>query len=195
LPDSIVEEYHLAGILIPISEIECDFPGQSAGDITRLKNHIRKQFDAPTKIIKLTVERQVDKGQVNGGEPFELPISEARNGLIRRYTPEDYHGVCCCQMCKKAKSENFIEVNNIEVTPEYFFKELRVALCLECSKRFESLRYNESIRNSFINKILSITIANQRNVEIPLGSEYTITFTGKHFAEVQEILRNLKNMK
>lgn len=195
LSDSIVQEYHLAGILNPKSEIKCDFPGQSVGDMIRLKSHIRKQFDAPTKIIKVAVERQVDKGQVNGQEPFELPITEARNEIIRMYSPEGSYGVCCCQMCKKAKLKYLIEVNNIEVTPKYFFKELRVALCLECSKCFESLRYEESIRNSFINKILSTTIADQRNVEIPLDDEYTITFTGKHFAEVQEILRNLKNMK
>lgn len=195
LAESIVAEYHLDGIVIPTIDIDCEFPGQPAGNLVALKNHIKKLFDAPTKIIKVTVERQVDKGQINGGKPFELEVPEARSGLIRTYTPEDYHGVCCCQMCKKAKSENFIEVNNIEANPEYFFKELRVALCLECSKRFESLRYNDSIRNSFINKILSTPIANQRNIEIPLGSEYTITFTGKHLAEVQEILKNLKNMK
>ena len=47
---------------------------------------------------------------------------------------------CFCQMCKKVKQHGYIEVNNIEANPGFFFPELRISLCLECSKYFISQR-------------------------------------------------------
>ncbi len=84
-----------------------------------------------------------------------------------------------------------IEVNNIEVKPKYFLPKLRIALCLECSKHFESLRSKDTIRTSFINEIKSTSIENQDTVNIHIGDDETITFTAKHLAEIQEIFNQM----
>ena len=86
-------------------------------------------------------------------------------------------------------SQEAIEVNNIEISPEYFFSQLRITLCLECSKKFEALRRNDSIRNAFIESIIDYDIYDEITVEISIGSGDTITFTAKHLAEIQEILK------
>lgn len=81
-------------------------------------------------------------------------------------------------------------MNNIEQEPDYYFPQLRIALCLECSKKFEILRNNRSVRESFIESIEETTVSpSDGTVEISIGDQETIKFTGKHFAEIQEILR------
>ena len=93
-------------------------------------------------------------------------------------------------MCRCVKPYNLIEVNNLELEPKYYFRQMRIALCLECSKRFEFLRNNRDIREGFLKRSCNAAVQNQGTVDIPLGSEETVRFTGKHLAEIQEILRN-----
>ena len=92
-------------------------------------------------------------------------------------------------MCRRVKSNFLIEVNCIESKPSYYYPQLRVALCLECSKRFEALRGNRQIREQFLETIRKTSINNQGTVEISIGKTDTITFTGKHLAEIQEIMK------
>lgn len=82
-----------------------------------------------------------------------------------------------------------MEVNNLELKPKYFFPQTRVALCLECSKRFELMRENRSIRDDYLNAIRDAKISDEGKVEIPVGQEDILTFTATHLAEIQEILR------
>ena len=94
-------------------------------------------------------------------------------------------------MCGKVKPQGLIEVNNIESLPKYFFPQLRIALCLDCSKHFKSLRNNQIIREKFLEAIKDAQIWDEGTVEIPIGHDDTIKFTGKHLAEVQEILKQM----
>ncbi len=66
---------------------------------------------------------------------------------------------------------------------------LSLALCLECSKRFEILRETDHIRNEFIENIIHYDISDDSSNEIPIGNSETIRFTAKHLAEIQEILK------
>ena len=63
-------------------------------------------------------------------------------------------------MCHRVKSYRLIEVNNIELQPSYYFPQLRIVLCLECSKRFELLRNNTLIRDTFLESIKTTPIPN-----------------------------------
>ena len=83
-----------------------------------------------------------------------------------------------------------MEVNNIQLKPEYYFPQLRVALCLECSKRFEALRNKEHFREEFIKAIKQFKLQDQGTVDIPIENE-RIKFTAKHLAEIQEILKRM----
>ena len=167
------------------------FPEDKVGNRQKLSEHIQKLFNNPVKVVTVEVNRKINKGKKMDGTTFSLDIGEAREHALHTYTPEGARKECFCQMCKKVKPYSLMEVNNIEIKPKYFFPEMRLALCLECSKRFEFLRGNTANRMDFIDRIKRTVIAFQKNIAIPLGKNYTITFTGKHLAEIQEILKRI----
>lgn len=199
LSDELLQDYDLDYISIGSSndyDFDYEFPGESVKDRKQLISHIRKLWSEPIKILSVKVERTVRKGQNKNGNTFDLNINDSRDGALKIYAPEERHDLCFCQMCRMVKYKQLIEVNNIELLPDYYFSQLRIALCLECSKRFEALRHNDSIRKIFIESIIDYDIYDESTVEIPIGNCNTITFTAKHLAEIQEILnQNPKNHK
>ena len=112
-----------------------------------------------------------------------------RDVALRTYSPEGTRDRCFCQMCHAVKPYRLIEVNNIELNPKYYFPQLRISLCLECSKLFEYLRNSPKIREKYIEEIKKAQIQSEGTVDIHVGQEYIITFTAKHLAEIQEILK------
>lgn len=192
LPDELLAKYELE-YLSTSRTIYCDepyeFPSVPVGDRSFLSNHVQKQWQSPVKVVSEKEERTILKGQNKYGATFNLDKKDARNGALRIYTPEGAHKLCFCQMCRHIKPYELIEVNNIEARPQYYFPKLRISLCLECSKRFENLRKNPSIRSKYIEAIKKTSICQtEGTVDIRIGDEDTIRFTAKHLAEVQEIL-------
>ena len=84
-----------------------------------------------------------------------------------------------------------VEVNNLELDPEYYIPEFRVALCLNCSVHFKSLRANRYKRQIYFKNIQNAVIQNQGNITIQVDTNTTITFTDTHLAEIQEILKHM----
>lgn len=195
LPDELITEYGLEYLDYGRDDdnsASYQFPSETVGDRSALRNHARKLWQSPVRIISEEVVRSVQKGMNKDGSKFDLSSKTAREGALRRYAPEGETKRCFCQMCKKVKRHGYIEVNNIEANPGYFFPELRISLCLECSKDFQALRSKEKIREAFIDAIKNAPIHNEGTVEIPIGREKsTITFTAKHLAEIQEILQQM----
>ena len=97
-------------------------------------------------------------------------------------------------MCGKAKKINYIEVNNVEKLPKYFWEECGIALCLECSKRFEELREIDSVRERFHRAIKEANVSGDEPIRIPIGND-TITFGQTHLAEIQAILAEQDKME
>ena len=126
--------------------------------------------------------------------PLISSIVEKRGAA---YNPEGVHGRCFCQMCRKVKPYDLMEVNNLIADPEYFFHQTRVALCLECSKSFEAIRSaNAHKRKSGMDDpILSysrrVSIGTAGYIDVPITKDKTIRFTATHLAEIQEILRGM----
>ena len=83
----------------------------------------------------------------------------------------------------------FMEVNSLELKPEHYFPQMRVALCLECSKFFEAIRGKDSFREEYFNEIRRADPYVDENTEIPIGQQHSLTFTATHLAEIQEILK------
>lgn len=195
LPEELLNEYDLEYLALgrtsDYEDESYEFPYDPVGDWNSLKNHVRKQWESSVRIVATKVERTVYKGQNKNGSLFELGINDAREGALRTYTPEGAHKLCFCQMCHRVKPYRLIEVNNIEVRPRYYFPQLRVSLCLECSKRFEFLRSNTAIREDFIKAIKNTQVQNQGIVEVPIGREDTVSFTAKHLAELKEIFNQM----
>ena len=165
------------------------FPEEPVLDRNRLISHVRKSYNDKRKIVSVKVERTVKKGQNPDGSTFELINEDTRKGAMRIYTPEGTKNYCFCQICQQINSNELIEVNNLELEPEYYVPQLRVALCLNCSKYFKSLRANDYKREKYIEAIKNADIQEQGKISIPIDQNKTLTFTATHLAEIQEILK------
>ena len=198
LSDDLVAEYGLEYIAMQPSQDDdyLEFPENPVHNFDKLKKHIQTLLHDPIKIIAVKVERTVHKGQNSKGDELGIDDRNIRNQTLAIYTPDGIHGRCFCQMCRKVKPYDLMEVNNIIATPKYFFPQTRVALCLECSKRFEAMRSANAQRSkhggkdSFISAIKQTKIGSNGCVDVSIGKEST-RFTATHLAEIQEILRSM----
>lgn len=116
---------------------------------------------------------------------------EIREETLKRYRPASNTDGCFCQMCKTVKSTEYIEVNNIWAQPKYYWAQTRIALCLDCSKRFEAMRSNKEIIEQFYRSIESANINTSEPIKIQIGNA-DIRFTQTHLAEIQAILKTDK---
>lgn len=191
ISDELWNNYDLGYLSIGISTSiaqDYEFPEDPVVYPAQLKASLKKQMQNPVEVVSVVRQRKVFVGKRNSGEEFDLGIADARLGALRTYNPDPQEDICFCQMCKTPKNNVLIEVNNIELKPKFFFPQLRVALCLECSKRFEMLRSNQKIREEFHDRIRKASILGKGIVEIPIFGDSSITFTAKHLAEIQEIM-------
>ncbi len=198
ISDELRFKYELDYICISCTydnENKYEFPEQSVRNMDRLRSHVKKLWNGKSKIISVKEECTVQKIENSDGKRFNLNTDEARNGTISIYTPEGDPRYCFCQMCRKVKSKQLIEVNNIEIRPRFYIPQLRVALCLECSKIFEIFRANSTKREALIEELIHANITDEGTIKIRLNDSYSITFTAKHLAEIQEILKLMENEK
>jgi hypothetical protein len=201
LSDDLVAEYGLEYIAMQSSQDDeyLEFPDDPVPNIEKLRRHIQIQMGSPKKIVKTKVERTVNKYMDSSGNLYSLEDNSVRKQTLAIYTPEGIHGRCFCQLCRKVKPYEFMEVNNIIAEPEYFFHQTRVALCLECSKQFEAIRWSnahgkkQGQGDPFLSAIRDAPIGTAGHVDVLLtkSTGKTIRFTATHLAEIQEILRNL----
>lgn len=132
-------------------------------------------------------------GRTADGAEFDLSSAKCRGEMLARYSAVEDRGVAFCQMCGKPRRHAFMEVNAIELKPEYYWRQMRLCLCLECSKRFELLRNDEMFRTDFFRKLRSVDLGNLRDnvrVRMPLcgGEVFEVVFTRAHISEIREIL-------
>lgn len=189
------EKYDLTyGIVSHIDSDRYEFPEEPIANYARLTEHIQEQVDHPISVFSKVVERQVPYCRTDDGHEFEMASAEQRKEMLMRYAPQGQSGICFCQMCGKARHNAFMEVNSVEYKPTHYWKQLRLVLCLECSKRFELLRNKQNFREDFIRKLKYASpndaIHNvQVRLPLPGGEIFGVTFTRAHLAEIQEILR------
>ena len=192
LSDELLQEYNLEYLSYgsyDTASYSFEFPSEQVENRASLADHIQKLWKTPVKIITVEEMRSVQKIKTYDGKLYPYDRTYSRNIMLNNYAPEGRNDLCFCQMCRTPKPKGYIEVNNIEISPEYFFSQLRITLCLECSKKFEALRRNDSIRNAFVESIIDYDIYSEGTVDISIGSNDAITFTAKHLAEIQEILK------
>ena len=146
------------------------------------------------KIEKVKVERTVQKYIDSSGNMHGIDDNNVRKQTLTIYSPEGVYGRCFCQMCRKVKPYELMEVNNLIADPEYFFHQTRVALCLECSKSFEAIRTANALKRKSgmddpaLSYIWGVSIGTAGYIDVPITKDKTIRFTATHLAEIQEIL-------
>ncbi len=186
ISQELIDSYKLGGLTRINVEYDEEILNQPIKDLTQFKKHMKQMLSHPIRIIKKKVPREVPYGVKTNGIEFLLDNKETRMETMRRYSPEP--GYCICQMCREAKDIKYIEVNNIQRKPSFYWQSCGVSLCLVCSKHFEELRQNESIHKQFLKAIKSANPMENRPIKIPIGTE-ELVFGQTHIAEIQEILK------
>lgn len=186
ISQELIDKYELGGLTRISVDYDEEMLNQPIKDITQFKKHMKQILSNPIRIVKKRVQREVPYGVKTSGVEFLLDNKDTRMEAMRRYSPEP--GYCICQMCKETKDIKYIEVNNIQRTPAYYWQSCAVSLCLVCSKHFEELRQNETIHKQFLKAIKSANPMGNRPIIIPIGTE-ELVFGQTHIAEIQEILK------
>lgn len=190
----LAEKYGLVtGLFAPIQQ-KYDFPIEPIQNIERLRSHIAEQISNPIRIVSKMVPRSIQFAVMKNGGECELGSINTRNEMLSRYAPQGYSNLCFCQMCGNVEPSPLIEVNALESEPPFFWSQLRLALCLRCSKEFTLLRNNQKFRHDLIQRLMTKQpLDDRQNVNILVklsgGMEFRLQFTRTHFAEIQEILR------
>lgn len=186
ISNDLMERYHLGALRKQEYFIEPDeFPNEPIRNLNALQNSIN---NAPLqRIIKEERTRTVDCIQQENGTTELFDKNYARREILRRYTPPG-KPYCICQMCLTGKPDNLMEVNNLQSKPKFYWPEMRLVLCLECSKKFEALRSGTIWSQKFERAILATNGSIPGPVKVPIGND-TITFTQTHLVQIQMILK------
>lgn len=192
--DELIKKYGLEGVKkTDYGDVfdEDDFPNEPVKNPNHIRTKIAADYKKARRIIKSEEIRIVDKIQLPSGKQQLLDSSEIRENTLKRYRPASNTDGCFCQMCRVVKSAEYIEVNNIWTQPEYYWPQMRVALCLDCSKKFKIMRQNREIIEKFYSNINTADIQSREAISVPIGNA-NIRFTQTHLAEIQEILKSDK---
>lgn len=154
-----------------------DFPGHAVKDIKRLRRHVADQFkNSPNPYM----ERQ---------RTVREPLSKVNTATYTTamYASKYNEEKCFCQMCRRMVDKRYIERNDVQRKPEYGWEQMYLSLCLTCSKDYILLRNNKAVWEHFLRDIKEAEIEGEETVEIEIGGEQSICFTGTHIAEIQAI--------
>lgn len=189
--EELIEKYGLSGIkrtdYTGVFD-ESDFPNEPVKNHNNLRVQVQNQSRSAREIIKVQELRTVDKVRLPNGKEQSVNSGEIRENTIRRYRPASNTDGCFCQMCRTVKSTEYIEVNNIWAQPKYYWPQMRIALCLDCSKRFEAMRSKKEIIEQFYRRVESADVHTSEPITIQIGNA-DIRFTQTHLAEIQAILQ------
>ena len=189
--EELIERYGLSGIkrtdYTGVFD-ESDFPNEPVKNHANLRAHIQNQSRTAREIIKVQELRTVDKLRLPNGKEQLINSGEIRENTLKRYRPASNTDGCFCQMCRTVKSTEYIDVRNIWAQPKYYWPQMRISLCLDCSKRFAAMRSNKEIIEQFYRNIESANVQKSEPITIQIGNA-DIRFTQTHLAEIQEILQ------
>ena len=186
----LISEYSLGGLNSTTISYDEDVLNQPILNASKFRQHMQNVLRNRIRIEKRIVERQIPYGvPENGDKEFLINNQDVRAIALNRYKPAPGYSVC--QMCREAKDVKYMEVNNIQVEPEYYWEECGVSLCLICSKHFEELRRNNAIREHFYREIMDADCSSATPIEVHIGND-TLIFGQTHIGEIQEILKETK---
>ena len=169
-------------------------PLDSINDISRFWEKIRERCRNPARIYQKKCLQEVRfVGDGKSELRYDTCVQNARQGILERYAYEPGGNRIVCQMCGRIKRKALVEARGLLKEPKYFFEQMRIVLCLDCGKRFEEMRKGESYCD-FLNELKEADTRNEGRISISITEDECITFTAKHLAEIQEILRSLEQL-
>jgi hypothetical protein len=170
---------------------EDGFPTRPVTNLEHLNERIVRLWqDEPIKVVSKEVTRTESVGKTVDGKEVSIVGGVTNQYAKQMYSAKSDIGICFCQLCKKPYQQKYIEVNKVEYLPDFYWEQLKLCLCLNCSKDFEMLRNKPSIGEAFVESIKSndVEIEADGTIMVRIGDK-KIAFTATHFAEAQQILR------
>ncbi len=195
IDDALINKYGLNGLRkADLTEQIGDeeFPTEPIRNPQRLQEFIKKSIQSARRMISVKVERTEQRIEHPNGTNLSVDSEEIRNKTLNRYRSKERRSYCYCQSCLCIKPDYLMEVNNIVPAPKYYWPQMRIALCLNCSKEFKQNRHIPSIEEDFLAEILVANVQSDTPIDIPCGTQMNIYFTQTHLAEIQEILKSGK---
>lgn len=160
-----------------------EFPGETIPDKNRVHHNIAELCKTPNRYV----EKQYTKHEPQ--RPFDKEqYTKIKYGSLKN------RGRYFCQMCNNTFPERYIERNNLQKDPKFAWKQTYLSLCLQCSKDFILYRNNDFVWERFQKELKNKDIDSE-TVTVRLDDNQGITFTAAHLAEVQEILKQEKDIK
>ena len=155
------------------------FPIRPVEDIAKLSASLSNQFNTRPNKYQL-VAKIFEEDENNSVE------TGRKNYLLDMYANGTNQSFC--QICKKAYPNEFTECHRLELRPKYAWNETNVNLCYSCTTKFDNFKKKPEF-NKFIEDILAIDDYDEGAIDIPFEYDKSISFTAKHLAEIQIILR------
>jgi uncharacterized protein YdcH (DUF465 family) len=128
-------------------------------------------------------------------EPILRRIRTSR-GDDKNNLREKYNGIC--QNCEIQKDS--WEITEIFEKPTKEVEFMNLSLCPDCAATYRKLRRKEEIKSKIKNEILSVDLGKVENLpiapmKIALTDTVEISFTAKHLAQVQTVIKIIEEEK
>jgi hypothetical protein len=154
-----------------------EFPQRPVKNMGRLIHHVQQDFLCADKVRYEKVLRSIRTSK---------PVD--RNGYVK--------GMYCCEngrhICQRCKEETTyveaVEIANLGIE----LAQIHLCLCPVCARRYKSARARDSFKEEAVRTLENAALGQQEACPVTLAEDCTVYFTETHLAEVQEILRLLR---
>ena len=154
-----------------------EFPQRPVKNMGRLIHHVQQDFLCADKVRYEKVLRSIRTSK---------PVD--RNDYVK--------GMYCCEngrhICQRCKEETTyveaVEIANLGIE----LAQIHLCLCPVCARRYKSARAHDSFKEEAVRTLENAALGQQEACPVTLAEDCTVYFTETHLAEVQEILRLLR---
>jgi len=154
-----------------------EFPQRPVKNMGRLIHHVQQDFLCADKVRYEKVLRSIRTSK---------PVD--RNDYVK--------GMYCCEngrhICQRCKEETTyveaVEIANLGIE----LAQIHLCLCPVCARRYKSARARDSFKEEAVRTLENAALGQQEACPVTLAEDCTVYFTETHLAEVQEILRLLR---
>ena len=154
-----------------------EFPQRPVKNMGRLIHHVQQDFLCADKVRYEQVLRSMRTSK---------PVD--RNDYVKgMYCTEN--GRHICQRCKEETTYiEAVEIANLGIE----LAQIHLCLCPVCARRYKSARARDSFKEEAVRTLENAALGQQEACPVTLAEDCTVYFTETHLAEVQEILRLLR---
>lgn len=154
-----------------------EFPQRPVKNMERLIHHVRQDFLCADPVRYERVLRSIRTSKLTNGDVYVKSM----------YCSENGHHIC--QMCKKETTYvEAVEIANLGIE----LAQIHLCLCPACARHYKPVCARNTFKEKAVRVLENATLGQQEACPVTLAEDCTVHFTETHLAEVQEILRLLR---